>query len=146
MRFPFVSRTTFEIAMGRSDARESIDRQLIQTLRDLLTKEEQRSSHLMDTVISMKLSGGSVQRLSPLEPGAKLAQTKPPRSRIQQAIDECPAASTNPRTRGYLDSWAAKELERGTMTEEEILEKIRRYSIVSETDEEDETEEGVVPL
>ena len=146
MRLPFVSRATFEIAMGRSEARESIDRQLIQTLRELLTKEEQRSSYLMDTVVAMKLSGGSVQRLSPLEPGAKLTQTKPPRSKIRQAIEECPAAANNSRTRDYLDGWAAKELERGTMTEEQILDKIRRYSIVSETDEEDETDQGVVPL
>ena len=143
MRFPMVTRMTFEIAIARETARASMDRHTIEMLRELLTKEEQRSSHLMDTVIAMKLSGGSVQRLSPLEPGRKIEQPK--RSRIQQAIDECPAAATNPRQRAYLDSWAAKELERGA-TEEQVLEKIRRYSIVSETDEDDETDSGVVEL
>jgi hypothetical protein len=142
-RFPFVTCTTFDIAIARGDARESLDRHTIQMLRELLTKEEQRSSHLMDTVIAMKLSGGSVQRLSPLEPGQKLAQPK--RSRIQQAIDECPAASSNPRQRSYLDSWAAKEIERG-VDEETILAKIRRYSIVSEEDDEEDTEPEVIAL
>jgi len=139
----FVSRFAFDTVLQSRDAQRERDASTIALLRESLRLEEKRSSYLMDTVIAMKLSGGSVQRLSPIEPGRKVEQPK--RSRIQQAIDECPAAATNPRQRAYLDSWAAKELERG-VTEEEVLEKIRRYSIVSETDEDDETDQGVVEL
>lgn len=133
LRWPWASRDALEV-----------QRLFNAHLVNELAKEQAKSAHLLETVLSMRMSGGAIARLSPLPEGRKL--TQPRRSAVDQAIDENKHASSRPGLRQYLASWATKELEKGT-TEATVLNRLRTWSIAEDDDEDvDDDDDDVIPV
>jgi hypothetical protein len=97
---PFISRGAHD------ELRTAHETQILRLQREL-EKEQERSAHLMDTVLSLKVSGAtSIIRAAAL--GTKTAPKQ--RSAIEQAIDEHPRAIASVQHRNHLSRWAAKRM------------------------------------
>ncbi len=139
MLWPFASRAAldaqrlFNAHLIHELAKEqSRSAQISADSAEALAKEQTRSEYLMDTILSMRVSGAVAERLSPTAP-----RTKPVRSDVDQAIDENRHAASNPRLRSYLQRYANKELTKGR-SEKDLLEELRNWSTVRPDDDEDD--------
>jgi Arc/MetJ-type ribon-helix-helix transcriptional regulator len=135
-RWPWVSRRAFD-ERGERIAALALEKNVVEAR---LTKELARSEHLMHTLIDMKVSGGSVGRAALAGAGAPRL-TQPTRSAVDQAIDENKYASSSPALRRFQQRWAKKQLDNGTMTEAEILDRLRSWSAVGDSDDDDDDDD-----
>src|SRR5215211_7597119 len=121
MRLPWVSRDAYELALTH-----------IAMLEGQLTLEQKRSAFTLDTVLSLKVSGAQTMR--PITTTVAGERVRPPRSDVQQAIDENKHASANPRLRQHLTKWAQKQLD-ANADREKVLNQLRAWSVVSTEDD-----------
>lgn len=117
-------------------------------LAEQLRDERARSQMLTNTIIDMKLSGGSVQRLRPLPAGERLPQRD--RTDIEAAIAQNKHARRIPGLAAHLAKWADEVLLDPNADRKRVLDRLRTWSTVSEDDddddEEDDLEDGVIDL
>lgn len=152
MRWPLVSRDrlvavreeSIELVqlMGREHSRE------VERLDALLAKEQARSADLLKTILDLKLAGAALPRPLPVKSAAAASGSLSP-SRIQQAIDENPIASSNPALRRHLAAWAEKELAKPGADAEAIEARLRTWAQVRADDDDDddyEDDDELVPL
>ena len=146
LRLPFVSRRAYY------DQRRQLklaERRHAEVLA-MLTEERNRTEHLVDTIVSLKLGGATlVRHMLANEDGSAKKLTPRTPSAIQQAIDENPRAANNPALRRYLTEWAEKELRKPSelSLEQQIRDVVMRLKTwnvaeLADDDEDDEGDEG----
>lgn len=150
MIFSFVSRERMTEALALQqkthDAQQKahVDRvadlfSRIRALQEELAKEQERSRELMDTVLSLKVSGAT--SIARAVATGQLKTDPKPRSAIDQALDEHPKASNNIALRNHLSRWAAKRLKEKPDDVDEnewmevVCDELRTWSAVSDVAE-----------
>jgi hypothetical protein len=129
MRWPFVPKRCYDDLQAKyADARSD------------LAQGRDREAYLMNVILDMRMSGGTVARVA----ASSSLRVVPQRSAIQQAIDENPIASSNPRLRRHLATWAEQQ-RREDVDEAEIVERIRGWHIVSTEADDDDEDDALEP-
>ncbi len=128
-RWPFISRSAHD------ELRSAHETQILRLQREL-EKEQERAGRLLEMILDLKIAGAAITRRPTVE-GLRL--NAKPKSEIQQAIDENPIASSSPRLRTHLASWADKEMElplkpgeTQESRERSVVGRLRTWHLVSE--------------
>jgi hypothetical protein len=129
MKLPFVSRVAFDVVV---DARDR--------MAEELRIERERVGYLTDMIVQFKMGGATLMKaradqLERIQAGG--ATVKPPRSGMQQAIDENKHARANPRLAAWLGKWADKQLALG-VSQEQVELRLRSWSVIREVSDDDE--------
>ena len=144
LRLPFVSRRAYTAQRQQLKTAEKRHAEVLA----LLTDEHRRTKHLLDTIVALKVGGATLVKelLQDADGNARKLTRRTP-SRIQQAIDENPRASSNPGLRRHLVAWAEKEFAKPSeltleQRVEDIVMRLKTWHVAEMADDEDEDDEG----